>query len=98
MSMRYQANDVSHLQIINDPRLTHEDFVVNGLNYDDENSYECENSHTGAEARILPYISSYNPHTSKVSISGVVVFVCPKCAMPVFKVDAHQSSLKVRVD
>lgn len=89
--MKYQADDVSHLQIINNPQLTYEDFVINGLNYDDEYHYECENSHTGAEARILPYVSSYNPNTNKVSISGTVVFVCPKCAMPVFKADNHRT-------
>lgn len=85
--MRYQADDINHLKVINNPRLTHDDFIVNGLNYDDDCKYECENSHTGAEAQILPYISSYNPNTGKVSISGIIVFVCPKCAMPVFKTE-----------
>lgn len=90
--MKYQADDVSHLHIINNQSVTHEDFSVNGQNYDSETIYVCHQGHRGAEPNILPYISSYSSSTSKVSINGIIVFVCPKCKLPVHKYDEQKTS------
>lgn len=90
--MRYQPDDVSDVHIINNPKLTHEHFPINGQNYDDHNTYTCNNGHQGAEPRILPYISSYTPNTAKVSITGTIVFVCPTCNLPVHNKSEQKTS------
>ena len=90
--MKYQPEDLSDVLVINDKKLTHEDFPVNGQNFDSCYIYTCANGHEGAEPRVLPYISSYTQNTAKVSITGIVVFVCPTCKQPVYNIDRHKTS------
>ena len=91
-TMKYQTDDVSGIHIINNPSLTHEDFSVNGQNYDSETIYTCHQGHRGAIPNILPYVSSYSTGSAKVSITGIIVFICPACGMPVRKYDEQKTS------
>lgn len=90
--MRYQPDDVSHVPVINNTKLSHEDFPVNGQNYDDRTIYTCGRGHEGAEPRVLPYVSSYILNTAKVSITGIIVFVCPTCQQPAHKLDEQKTT------
>lgn len=90
--MRYQPEDLSDVPVINNAKLTHEAFPVNGQNYNDQYTYTCVNGHNGAEPRVLPYISSYTLSTAKVSITGIVVFICPTCGQPVHNIDKQKTS------
>lgn len=90
--MKYQPDDVSDVIVINNPKLTHEHFPINGQNYNDRNTYTCKKGHQGAEPRILPYVSSYSANTAKATITGIVVFICPTCGQPVNNVDEQKTS------
>lgn len=78
--------DICRMQFIDDTNIDIAEFRVTAVNYCETNDYGCENDHSGAIPALVMNSSSYNPANAMFTVEGAVVYVCPTCKLPVFKI------------
>lgn len=84
--MMLDIQDICRMQFIDSSNVDIEAFGVTPLNYCGISDYSCENDHSGAIPALVMNSSSYNPANAMFTVEGAVVYVCPTCKLPVFKI------------
>lgn len=75
----FQIENSHKMRLLDTEKHQDKDFEIDATNYDDNKTYGCEYDHTGAEAALIRYSSSFDPKTAFFQTEGRVVYVCPQC-------------------
>lgn len=73
------------MQFIDSSSVDNAEFRITAINHCELDEYGCDNDHTGAIPALIMNSSSYNPADAVFKMEGMVVYVCPVCKLPVFK-------------